>query len=86
MELFDYFFKISAAGYVVTLIWMYVYLLKFDKKTSVMPVNICSNYAEQTRKTKGKAGLLYYINQVAGALAILSILVPFVVTIVSKNS
>ncbi len=85
MALFDSFFKICAGCYVVSLIWMYVYVLKLDKKTSVMPVNICSNYAKQTKKIKGSVGILYYINQLAGMLAILSIIVPFVMSILSKN-
>ncbi len=86
MALFDYFFKVCAWCYLVSLIWMYLYVLKIDKKTSVTPVNICSNYAKQTKKIKGRVGILYYINQLAGMLAILSIIVPFVMSILSKSS
>ncbi len=81
MEILDYIFKVSIACYIMSLIGMYSYLLKFDKKTSVYPLNICSNYAEKTKKKKGKTGLLYYLNQLSGVLAILSIVIPFIISL-----
>ena len=81
MEAADSIFKISLLIYLVTLIIMYLHLVKIDRKTSVYPVNICSNYAAYTKKEKGKIDLLYYVNQLSGIVAILSIVVPFALSL-----
>lgn len=74
------FFIVFVAIYVVSLIVMYLYLVKNDKSTSTLPTNIAMNYAEETKKEKGKIGVMYYINHLSGFLAIVSIVIP-----ISKN-
>ena len=85
MEITDSIFEISVLGYIISLIAMYLYLLKDDKRTSVFPANICSNYASKTREKKGKTGVLFYMNHLFGIVAISSLLLPIIIHFLSKG-
>ncbi len=77
MVIANYIFMTCSFLYLLSLTVMYMYLARIDRKTSLYPPSICSNYSILTKEETGRIGLLYYVNRISGITAIISIAVQF---------